>query len=138
MSSYFFISGGLPPEARKAQALLFSTPDSGYDVLVASDAIGMGLNLSIKRIVFSTVQKFDGRTKRFLDSAVRSGLYQHIFRGHLHHIIMKIIIMKSIIIIIIIIIVVIVTILGDKADRREGWQIWHSIRERGSDLHDRR
>ena len=140
MSLFFIISGGLPPEARKAQALLFSTPDSGYDVLVASDAIGMGLNLSIKRIVFSTVQKFDGRTKRFLDSAVRSGLYQHIFRDHLHHIIIiiKIIIIKSIIIIIIIIIVVIVTILGDKADRREGRQIWYSIRERGSDLHDRR
>jgi hypothetical protein len=134
MSLYFIISGGLPPEARKAQALLFSTPDSGYDVLVASDAIGMGLNLSIKRIVFSTIQKFDGRTKRFLDSAVRSGLYQHIFRGHLHHIIIEIIIIKSIIIIM----AVIVTILGDKADRREGRQIWHSIRERGSDLHDRR
>lgn len=70
MSLFFIISGGLPPEARKAQALLFSTPDSGYDVLVASDAIGMGLNLSIKRIVFSTIEKFDGRTKRYLHPAV--------------------------------------------------------------------
>jgi ATP-dependent RNA helicase SUPV3L1/SUV3 len=54
------IYGALPPETRAAQAHLFNDPDSGYDVLVASDAIGMGLNLSIKRVVFSAVQKFDG------------------------------------------------------------------------------
>ena len=64
------ISGGLPPDARKEQARLFSAPDSGYDVLVASDAIGMGLNLSIKRIIFSTVEKYDGRMKRKLFSSV--------------------------------------------------------------------
>jgi ATP-dependent RNA helicase SUPV3L1/SUV3 len=29
-------------------------------VLVASDAVGMGLNLEITRVVFSTVEKFDG------------------------------------------------------------------------------
>eukprot|EP00596_Hydrurales_sp_CCMP1899_P008950 CAMPEP_0119054606 /NCGR_PEP_ID=MMETSP1177-20130426/75184_1 /TAXON_ID=2985 /ORGANISM="Ochromonas sp, Strain CCMP1899" /LENGTH=370 /DNA_ID=CAMNT_0007034909 /DNA_START=429 /DNA_END=1542 /DNA_ORIENTATION=+ len=60
------IYGGLPPDARKQQAKLFSTPDSGYDVLIASDAIGMGLNLAIKRIIFSAVEKFDGRKKRRL------------------------------------------------------------------------
>ncbi|ORY81415.1 P-loop containing nucleoside triphosphate hydrolase protein [Protomyces lactucae-debilis] len=54
------IYGALPPETRAAQARLFNDPDSGYDVMVASDAIGMGLNLSIKRVVFSTVQKWDG------------------------------------------------------------------------------
>ncbi|CAG8483015.1 439_t:CDS:10 [Ambispora gerdemannii] len=53
--------GGLPPETRSMQARLFNDPDSGYDVLVASDAVGMGLNLNIKRIVFETVQKWDGR-----------------------------------------------------------------------------
>ena len=37
--------GGLPPESRSQQAKLFNEPNSGYDVLVASDAIGMGLNL---------------------------------------------------------------------------------------------
>lgn len=37
--------GGLPPESRSMQAKLFNDPNSGYDVLVASDAIGMGLNL---------------------------------------------------------------------------------------------
>ncbi len=37
--------GGLPPETRSEQAKLFNDPDSGFDVMVASDAIGMGLNL---------------------------------------------------------------------------------------------
>ena len=42
------------------QAQLFNDPDSGYDVLVASDAVGMGMNLNIRRIVFHTMQKFEG------------------------------------------------------------------------------
>jgi hypothetical protein len=37
---------------------------AGYDVLVASDAVGMGLNLNIRRVVFSTLQKFDGKSVR--------------------------------------------------------------------------
>lgn len=39
------VYGGLPPETRSRQAELFNDPDSGYDFLVATDAIGMGLNL---------------------------------------------------------------------------------------------
>lgn len=39
------VYGKLPPEIRSEQASLFNDPDSGYDVLVGSDAIGMGLNL---------------------------------------------------------------------------------------------
>ena len=39
------IYGGLPPETRSMQARHFNDPESGYDVLVASDAVGMGLNL---------------------------------------------------------------------------------------------
>jgi ATP-dependent RNA helicase SUPV3L1/SUV3 len=39
------IYGRLPPEIRAEQAALFNDPHSGFDVLVASDAIGMGLNL---------------------------------------------------------------------------------------------
>jgi len=37
--------GGLPPELRAQQAALFNDPKSGVDVMVASDAVGMGLNL---------------------------------------------------------------------------------------------
>jgi superfamily II DNA/RNA helicase len=51
------IYGGLPPESRKEQADLFNDETSGYDVLVATDAVGMGLNLNIKRIVFFKVKK---------------------------------------------------------------------------------
>ncbi|KKY15104.1 putative atp-dependent rna helicase mitochondrial precursor [Diplodia seriata] len=57
------VYGSLPPETRAQQARLFNEPDSGYDVLVASDAIGMGLNLSIKRIIFAAVTKFNGFEK---------------------------------------------------------------------------
>lgn len=57
------VYGSLPPEVRAQQAALFNDPNNDYDILVASDAVGMGLNLSIKRIVFTTISKFNGRTK---------------------------------------------------------------------------
>src|SRR5204863_5893351 len=51
------VYGSLPPEIRAQQAALFNDPDNEYDFLVASDAIGMGLNLSVKRIIFETIWK---------------------------------------------------------------------------------
>ena len=42
------VYGALPPEARSQQAALFNTPRSGFNVLAASDAVGMGLNLNIR------------------------------------------------------------------------------------------
>lgn len=63
------VFGGLPPESRLEQARLFNEPDSPYDVLVATDAIGYGLNLNIGRIVFHTLVKFDGVEKRYLEPA---------------------------------------------------------------------
>lgn len=41
------VYGSLPPETRAQQARLFNDPDNEYDFLVASDAIGMGLNLLV-------------------------------------------------------------------------------------------
>lgn len=64
------VYGSLPPKARKEQATLFSDPSSNYDCLVATDAVGMGLNLSIRRIVFSTLLKYDGYQDRHLNSSV--------------------------------------------------------------------
>ena len=55
------VYGSLPPEIRAQQAELFNNPDNSFDFLVASDAIGMGLNLSIKRIIFESTWKSDGR-----------------------------------------------------------------------------
>lgn len=51
------------------QAALFNDEVSGYDVLVASDAVGMGLNLNIRRIIFSSIYKFDGFERRMLTSS---------------------------------------------------------------------
>ena len=41
------VYGKLPPEVRSEQARLFNDGDSGYDIIIGSDAIGMGLNLSV-------------------------------------------------------------------------------------------
>ncbi|KAF9528227.1 P-loop containing nucleoside triphosphate hydrolase protein [Crepidotus variabilis] len=57
------VYGRLPPEVRSEQAALFNDPESGYDVLIGSDAIGMGLNLKIKRVIFETLSKIDSETK---------------------------------------------------------------------------
>jgi ATP-dependent RNA helicase SUPV3L1/SUV3 len=54
------VYGSLPPETRAQQAALFNDPDNDYDFLVASDAVGMGLNLSIKRVIFESTAKHDG------------------------------------------------------------------------------
>lgn len=63
------IYGSLPPETRAQQALLFNEPDNDYDFLVASDAIGMGLNLSIKRVVFDATSKHNGKEHETLEIA---------------------------------------------------------------------
>ncbi|KAH9882159.1 hypothetical protein J1614_001331 [Plenodomus biglobosus] len=54
------VYGSLPPETRAQQARLFNDPDNDYDYLVASDAIGMGLNLAIKRVIFESTMKSNG------------------------------------------------------------------------------
>lgn len=50
--------GNLSPEVRRSQAQRFR--DGEADVVVATDAIGMGLNLPVRRVVFTTARKFDG------------------------------------------------------------------------------
>lgn len=59
------IYGALSPEVRRTEARRFSTGEA--DILVATDAIGMGLNLPIRRVIFSTVEKFDGVASRLLN-----------------------------------------------------------------------
>lgn len=54
------IYGALPPETRRLQANLFNDQDNEFDVLVASDAVGMGLNLNIRRVVFYSLSKYNG------------------------------------------------------------------------------
>ncbi|KAI3318301.1 P-loop containing nucleoside triphosphate hydrolase protein [Xylariaceae sp. AK1471] len=58
------VYGSLPPETRAQQAALFNDPNNDYDYLVASDAIGMGLNLEIRRVVFEATHKRDSSSYR--------------------------------------------------------------------------
>lgn len=51
------IYGSLPPGTKIAQAQEFNNPSSACKVLVATDAIGMGLNLSIRRVIFYSLIK---------------------------------------------------------------------------------
>ena len=56
------IYGSLPPEIRRRQTRLFNRGKT--KVAVATDAIGMGLNLPVRRIVFLQTDKFDGVSRR--------------------------------------------------------------------------
>jgi ATP-dependent RNA helicase SUPV3L1/SUV3 len=58
------VMGALSPRTRNAQVALYQNGDVDY--LVATDAIGMGLNLDISHVAFSSTAKFDGRRMRAL------------------------------------------------------------------------
>jgi len=60
------IYGNLSPEVRRAQAALFR--EGKVDILVGTDALGMGLNLPISRVVFSTAEKFNGTEDTLLQA----------------------------------------------------------------------
>ncbi|MBU3098953.1 MULTISPECIES: helicase-related protein [Clostridium] len=60
------IYGDLPPEVRKMQYKQFTSKET--KVLVTTDAIGMGVNLPIRRIIFMSIKKFDGEEIRQLTS----------------------------------------------------------------------
>ncbi len=59
------IYGALAPEVRRTESERFSSGQA--DILVATDAIGMGLNLPIRRVIFSHIHKFDGVASRMLN-----------------------------------------------------------------------
>ena len=61
------VLGSLSPRTRNAQVELYQSGD--VDFLVATDAIGMGLNLDVDHIAFASDQKFDGFQFRRLSSA---------------------------------------------------------------------
>ncbi|MCS5599422.1 MAG: helicase-related protein, partial [Rhodospirillales bacterium] len=60
------VMGALSPRTRNAQVNLFQNGDVDY--LVATDAIGMGLNMDVDHVAFSSVSKFDGTVRRDLRS----------------------------------------------------------------------
>ena len=75
------IMGSLSPKTRNSQVELYQSGDVGY--LVATDAIGMGLNMDINEIYFSNLKKFDGKKTRRLSIveisqiAGRAGRYKN-------------------------------------------------------------
>ncbi len=80
------IYGNLPPQTRQEQVRLFT--EGVNQVVVATDAIGMGVNLPIRRIVFMNSMKFDGTDKRRLEAeevrqiAGRAGRYGYYDVGY--------------------------------------------------------
>ncbi|MEM1006058.1 MAG: helicase-related protein, partial [Pseudomonadota bacterium] len=56
------VMGALSPRTRNAQVDLYQNGEVDY--LVATDAIGMGLNLDVSHVAFSSLTKFDGRRMR--------------------------------------------------------------------------
>src|SRR5262249_46753412 len=61
------VLGALSPRTRNAQVGLYQSGDVDY--LVATDAIGMGLNMDIDHVAFARLAKFDGRMTRRLSPA---------------------------------------------------------------------
>ena len=61
------VLGALSPRTRNRQVAMFENGEVDY--LVATDAIGMGLNLNLDHVAFAKLGKFDGRTTRPLTSA---------------------------------------------------------------------
>ena len=59
------VMGSLSPKTRNAQVSLYQSGD--VDFLVATDAIGMGINMDIDHIYFSNLKKFDGKKLRRLN-----------------------------------------------------------------------
>jgi len=61
------VLGILSPRARNAQVAMYESGEVEH--LVATDAIGMGLNLDVRHVAFAAVRKFDGRETRDLEPA---------------------------------------------------------------------
>jgi len=75
------VMGSLSPKTRNSQVGLYQSGDVDY--LIATDAIGMGLNMDINEIYFSNLKKFDGKKTRRLNLiemsqiAGRAGRYKN-------------------------------------------------------------
>jgi len=59
------VMGSLSPKTRNAQVELFQSGD--VDFLIATDAIGMGINMNLENVYFSNLKKFDGKKLRRLN-----------------------------------------------------------------------
>ena len=74
------VMGALSPRTRNAQVALFQSGD--VDTIVATDAIGMGLNLHLAHVAFAGLTKFDGRKRRRLTVAEMAQIAGRAGRHH--------------------------------------------------------
>jgi ATP-dependent RNA helicase SUPV3L1/SUV3 len=58
-NSCAIVYGSLPPTTKKEQARMFNEREGNIQFLAATDAVGMGLNFNIQRIIFYSVKKLD-------------------------------------------------------------------------------
>jgi ATP-dependent RNA helicase SUPV3L1/SUV3 len=72
--------GGLSPETRNRQVELFQSGEVDY--IVATDAIGMGLNLDLGHVAFASLSKYDGRRQRRLYPAEMAQIAGRAGRHH--------------------------------------------------------
>ena len=84
------VYGALPYKARKNQVEMYNSGKT--DIIIATDAIGMGMNLPIKRVIFAEIEKFDGiegrrllptEIKQIAGRAGRQGMFNKGFVGTL-------------------------------------------------------
>ncbi len=61
------VMGALSPRTRNAQVAMYQAGEVDY--LVATDAIGMGLNMDVAHVAFASLNKFDGKRQRRLTTA---------------------------------------------------------------------
>ena len=76
------VMGALSPRARNAQVALYQSGEVDY--MVATDAIGMGLNMDVDCVAFSDLRKFDGRKLRELEDAELAQIAGRAGRYHNH------------------------------------------------------
>jgi ATP-dependent RNA helicase SUPV3L1/SUV3 len=61
------VLGALSPRTRNAQVAMYQAGEVDY--MVATDAVGMGLNMDVDHVAFAGMRKFDGRTPRLLNAS---------------------------------------------------------------------
>jgi len=74
------VLGALSPRTRNAQVALYQSGEVDY--LVATDAIGMGLNMDVDTVAFASLRKFDGHERRELEPAELAQIAGRAGRAH--------------------------------------------------------
>jgi ATP-dependent RNA helicase SUPV3L1/SUV3 len=74
------VLGALSPRTRNAQVALYQSGEVDY--MVATDAIGMGLNMDVDTVAFASLRKFDGHERRELEPAELAQIAGRAGRAH--------------------------------------------------------